>query len=63
MGPGGRGEQTGDVNVPECAEVAPVLQEAEWLAVTVSGRHSEARRFPHTSHVKSKAVKAALDFD
>lgn len=37
--PRGRGNQTGDINVPKSAEVASLLQEAEWLAETVSGRH------------------------
>lgn len=30
--PRGRGDQTGDINVPKSAEVASSLQEAGWLA-------------------------------
>lgn len=33
--PRGRGKQTGDINVPKFAEVASLLQEANWLAERV----------------------------
>lgn len=66
--PRGRGNQTGDINVPKSAEVASLLQEAEWLAETVSGRHCIQKQrerctgLPQTLHAKSKTPNMHLDF-
>lgn len=41
--PRGRGDQTGDINVPKSAEVASLLQEADWLAGRVGDMAFKSR--------------------
>lgn len=41
--PRGRGNQTGDINVPKSAEVGSFLQEADWLANRVGDMGLKSR--------------------
>lgn len=41
--PRGRGDQIGDINVPKSAEVASLLQEADWLAKKVGNMAFKSR--------------------
>ena len=66
--PGGRGDQTGDINVPKSAEVASLLQEADWLAARVgdmafkSRERCTERGSLQSLHAKSKTPKNAFGF-
>lgn len=66
--PRGRGDQTGDINVPKSAEVASLLQEADWLAERVgdmafkSRERCTERGILQSLHAKSKTPKNAFGF-